>query len=899
MLAVASVDGLCILDQPSLKRPPSSFSSCLTLLSAPIASSWSPDNQTLFIGSADAVQRYDPESNSLIDIYSSTEPVASLVVKDKASIVFSAANKVHLLETATAKISQTFTVHQSPVNSLSLSNDGTLLASISADAAYVHNLTLSSHTALRGLPVSDQISITTCAFHPHIRTRLLLGLGKQLVLYDTSRLSVPFKVVSLNEATASGHITAIACSPFSKTLVAVATTGGTLGLVDLEKEKGLFRTINVKVPLASLSFSQEGGSIYLGTENGKLLILDLRALDKPPKSVVLSETGARMAVMSVQSKVKSVSDAPTKPTAAEKTSEPLSRKPSVTISSVTKPSPARRVASTSIKGKASAGASISAVKKPPGKDIDPVPVKKVFSPLRNPLGVSSEGNADPNKDDDFSLQIETLSAIPGMSSTSKKDIKSTPAKQTAERLRERTLAALSNSSSSRLRSGPPQSSPLSASASKLKPKAGDANPAAVPRRTRAVSSTSRTTVNPSPSSRSPPSSFSSASKKAKEDAGDPVPRRTRTVSSTAPMRPSKAEKLPSNTASNKATTAPATAAVSESISAVGLAPSREARSKKTTSSPNSTRAYLPPSRARTVSTSSMSASAKPVSSGSTNSGRSGTGTGAGARVSTSSGRTLSRTPELSDAEPELELEQVPVTPLPASKRRGVREIGGLGTSSPPSSLGLSSDEDEGEEQEEEVDAEVDAGKKKIGEEKGKVKAKGRTVLFRDHGGSSSEDEEEQNDEGESGKENKREPTTREESLSLQISPRRPGSIGGPSTSASGGWGNSPVRHSQSSHSHKPYPYPYGAYPNIPGSPGLSGGPSPQDFLRNIVRDAMYDFHQESRAEMMGLHLDLVRMGRGWRKELREAVGSLGSELEVLREENRKLREENEMLRRGY
>jgi protein NEDD1 len=43
--------------------------------------------------------------------------------------------------------------------------------------------------------------------------------------------------IALNEAN-SGDIIAIACSPFSKTLVAVATTGGYVVLIDLEKEKG-------------------------------------------------------------------------------------------------------------------------------------------------------------------------------------------------------------------------------------------------------------------------------------------------------------------------------------------------------------------------------------------------------------------------------------------------------------------------------------------------------------------------------------------------------------------------------------------------------------------------------------------------------------------------------------
>jgi WD40 repeat protein len=62
----------------------------------------------------------------------------------------------------------------------------------------------------------------------------------------------------------------------------------------------LFRTLNLKVPLTSLEFSPEGSSIYVGTENGKLLILDLRSLDKPHKTIVISDAGYRIETMSVQ-----------------------------------------------------------------------------------------------------------------------------------------------------------------------------------------------------------------------------------------------------------------------------------------------------------------------------------------------------------------------------------------------------------------------------------------------------------------------------------------------------------------------------------------------------------------------------------------------------------------------
>lgn len=49
--------------------------------------------------------------------------------------------------------------------------------------------------------------------------------------------------------------------------------------------------------LLSLVFSPEGAALYAGTDNGKLLILDLRALDKPAKSI---DVGGPVVCISVQ-----------------------------------------------------------------------------------------------------------------------------------------------------------------------------------------------------------------------------------------------------------------------------------------------------------------------------------------------------------------------------------------------------------------------------------------------------------------------------------------------------------------------------------------------------------------------------------------------------------------------
>lgn len=235
MFAATTTDTLSISDPAALKKAPSSIPSCLDLIHPPTASSWSPDNAFLYISSEHIIHRYEPTSNVLKDIYvHDLKPVSHLVAKDRSNVIFSSEEMIHVLECeASPRISQTFESQKSPVNSLSLSNDNTLLSSTTIGSVHVHNLALGSHTVLRGLPTQ---AIMTATFHPHSRTRLLVAAGKQLMVYDTTRPSSPSKVITMTES-ASGDIVTVACSPFSKTLVAVATSTGFIGLIDLEKEK--------------------------------------------------------------------------------------------------------------------------------------------------------------------------------------------------------------------------------------------------------------------------------------------------------------------------------------------------------------------------------------------------------------------------------------------------------------------------------------------------------------------------------------------------------------------------------------------------------------------------------------------------------------------------------------
>lgn len=237
MLAVTTTAVLAVADPATLKHPPSILPSCLTTTDDYGASAWATDNSALYLSSAQTISRYEPSSNQLKILYTlEGDPIRCLVAKDRSSVIFCAGENVHMLECSgsTAKVVRSFGSHKRDVLSLSLSNDSTLLACGLVDEVYVHNFTTGSHTILRGLP--SKTSVTTCVFHPHIRTRLLVSSGDEVLIYDTTRPSAPLKIISMNEV--GNCISAIACSPFSKTLIAVAMKDGFVGLVDLDKEKG-------------------------------------------------------------------------------------------------------------------------------------------------------------------------------------------------------------------------------------------------------------------------------------------------------------------------------------------------------------------------------------------------------------------------------------------------------------------------------------------------------------------------------------------------------------------------------------------------------------------------------------------------------------------------------------
>ncbi len=247
MLAVLTSNHITITERSALQKgPPTLTPTCPAPLSSYVASVWSPDNASLYVATTDSVARYDtsgtlvkslwplPESDAPID----HNGISGLALKDKGTLILSMGSLVHLVEhsssaSSSTKIVQTLPAHPDPdpIFALSLSHDGTLLTVASKSAVVVHNLALGVQTTLRGLPGP----VAVCMFHVHSRVRLLLGIGHNLVIYDITRPSGPSRIASIGDGI-GGSVVDVTCSPYSKTLLAVACRGGYVALVDLDKE---------------------------------------------------------------------------------------------------------------------------------------------------------------------------------------------------------------------------------------------------------------------------------------------------------------------------------------------------------------------------------------------------------------------------------------------------------------------------------------------------------------------------------------------------------------------------------------------------------------------------------------------------------------------------------------
>ncbi|KAF9652903.1 WD40 repeat-like protein [Thelephora ganbajun] len=747
-LAVATTEHLLLSATASLKRTSSLLSSNPKIsIPRPLAGTWSSDNSTLFLVFSDGIRKYSDRGATEDNIFSSSdeELQACVVAKDNGTIICALSNRIAMLESTPSSndytIVRTIDVHTSPVTSLAISNDGVVLASTSQTTVHIHSLESGSHTVLRGLPQSSE-EPSLCTFSPHFRKKLIVGSGQVLYVYDITRPSSPSRTIPLGSS-ANGDVVSLVCSPYSKTLVAVACEGGTVHLVDLEKGKGLFRMVDVKTRVTSLVFSPEGAAMYIGTDAGNLLVVDLRSLDKPPKSVSASGIGSRIECLVVQAKSLT-------PTSSASSKQPL-RKPLVQRDQNTKATPQRRSSSQPVSTKSPISALSAKSKESPV----PTPVRKrtVSGVIRSP------------------------------------SVKSPPVIR-------RSASTLSNIPSSK--TAPP------------KPKVFSPQP----RKPSTTTTAAKTPKKTADTETEPPKEVRKVTK--------PLTKGT----SKSPLLP---KARPTGEPVRRVVSADTTGTKAASrrpfptVPSISIVTSRKPKPPSVTSSPSSGK------QSDQLSVSAASSSKL--------------------RTSTASSSRKSTTPSTS---PELHVRALPITPFKGK------------ISGPVFSLQFTDDEDE--------DWDVDITTKQPARQQ-----VGFEVVSDAEEGKIEEldDQKDNNNEVSSVSPRKKETT-------LQVTPARPGV----------------QRHS-------------GAWPPVP-SPLRRGledmqhtGDAPSSItnvhsmLQQIMRDVMYDYQEDMRTELVGMHLDMVRMGRNWKKEMKEIMDAYAKDLRELREENRLLREENERLKRGY
>ncbi|KAG8217793.1 WD40-repeat-containing domain protein [Butyriboletus roseoflavus] len=685
-------------------------------------------------------------------------------MKDKSNIIFFAtANKVWSLDCthSPGKVLPSLEPHKNAVTRISMSNDGTLLASTSASAVFVHDLTLSSHTQLKGLP--NRKPVTCCLFHPHSR-RLLLSIGPDVFVYDSMRPSSPSKTVHIPRG---GEIVGVSASPFSKTLVAAVTSNGDVALVDLDKDNGVLKAVNVKTPLTCCAFTAEGAAIYLGTQSGKLLILDLRSLETEPKSFTIGDGSASIKAINVQGKIKSHLTDTARVKAKSSSAAVVRSSPRRSASSMRTTSTGSVVASPGIKSPVRV---TIATKIRGGGGI--TPKKKPFSPVRTPLSETHNLRLDAQP---------TVSRSPTLS------CRVNPLRQGSKEQEEKRDT----------QARPP-----------LPTSRGLTEPVNVRQRTKPSSSYKMGQGVERLGLGSAPESISGHLAAMRVRSGPPLN-----------GDPRDKDNQP-NTMRHRI--------ISESVESTSIG--RQLRS-----------------------TSAGSAQSKVSSSKAVN-----------GVVHPQQKQRRSATPDDSGDRIDLsspELPRGPVTPISLGKNIAKAPLAsasgsGIGV------LGLTSPEvarwAKGKSQKEK-------GKEAVSEAK-----KTRFAQHPDAGELSGGGDESEDEGGPGILADERQDEEREQELSLQLSPCRP--------TALPNWLQSPHR---------------------PSAANLNMNAAAQDFLRSIVHEVMYDFQRETKAEMMGLHLDLVRMGRGWKQELREIMEEWNGEIQELKAENRQLREENKRLRRGY
>ncbi|CAE6430104.1 unnamed protein product [Rhizoctonia solani] len=313
LIAVTTSQGLSVISSSALQasdpNPAPIFTTALTPPSRIPSSciSWSYDASTVFVASGGSVSAYDPTSGAwLRDVIREGEggiggaKLGAMAVIDGPDIpglmlALARGPRAVVFDTEARRAILTVEGHKSSIQAMSVACDQSLLATCSGDSTMVTNIPQQSTVVLRGAPAGA----LAAAFHPSRRTTLLILSPKGLHVFDTTKGGAPIRTIPISKVEGCGA--SIAFSPSTSSLVAIALPGrdGRVVLLDIDRDSSLLKKFNVEENVTAMSFSHDGATIIVTSETGRVMQLNLRSTDAPGQTVTVDPAGGRIGGMAL------------------------------------------------------------------------------------------------------------------------------------------------------------------------------------------------------------------------------------------------------------------------------------------------------------------------------------------------------------------------------------------------------------------------------------------------------------------------------------------------------------------------------------------------------------------------------------------------------------------------
>ncbi|CAG8585328.1 2865_t:CDS:10 [Acaulospora morrowiae] len=249
------------------------------------AARWSHDNQHLAVaGSEGALTIHNPQGKLLESITPSvdglkTPSINSVRFANKSRyVLFGGSDKVvNIWDRENSTFTDPLKGHRSDITCIDLNVDEAIVASSSSSGHILVHNRLKSNTCDNLTVLTKQpINVLEYSFFK----RGLLAAGGDdgsLRLWDTS---VSTTALQTFENVHHFAIRGIAFSPFNSHLMCSAGLDNHIVLYDVGK-KSTLKTIYTETHLTALGFKTDGVTIVAGTQNGRILVYDLRSTSKP------------------------------------------------------------------------------------------------------------------------------------------------------------------------------------------------------------------------------------------------------------------------------------------------------------------------------------------------------------------------------------------------------------------------------------------------------------------------------------------------------------------------------------------------------------------------------------------------------------------------------------------